>query len=71
MQHTSEHFLQNSRIALTDSQLKPVLVAVSPSLPALRQHAIDQTPEFESPRDHAAAKKHQVLANLETYPPAF
>jgi L-lactate dehydrogenase complex protein LldF len=67
MQHTSEHFLQNSRIALTDAQLKPVLGAVSTFLPALRQAAIDQTPEFESLRDYAVAMKDHVLDHLETY----
>ena len=67
MQHTSEHFLQNSRIALSDAQLKPVLGAVSTFLPALRQAAIDQTPEFESLRDYAVAMKDHVLDHLETY----
>ena len=67
MRHTSEHFIENSRIALADAQLKPVLGAVSTFLPALRQAAIDQTPEFEALRDYAIAMKDHVLDHLETY----
>ncbi len=67
MQHTSEHFVQNSRIALADAQLRPVLGAVTTFLPALRQKAIDQTPEFEALRDYAVAMKDHVLEHLETY----
>ncbi len=67
MRHTSEHFIENSRIALADAQLRPVLGAVSTFLPALRQAAIDQTPEFEALRDYAIAMKDHVLDHLETY----
>lgn len=67
MEHTSERFVENSRIALADVQLKPVLGAVSTFLPALRQAAIDQTPEFEALRDYAVAMKDHVLDHLETY----
>lgn len=67
MHNTSEHFIDNSRIALHDPQLQPVLSAITTALPAMRAIAIAGTPNFEALRDYAVRMKDHTLEYLDEY----
>jgi L-lactate dehydrogenase complex protein LldF len=71
MDTTSARFPQLSRQALTDATLQASLSDVEKIMPAIRQTAIDQLPDFEQLRARATEIRDRALNDLDVHLDAF
>jgi len=67
MQTTAHAFVEHSRAALADEQLRRALLNMKPGFQDRRAQSVARLPEWEDLRDQARALKDHTLAHMDVY----
>ncbi len=66
MKQTSEHFLENARVALTQTEARQRMTGLGQLMPMMRDAAVAEV-DFEALREHVKRIKDHTLDNLDHY----